>query len=312
VARGSDERKLPRIARLIDGAECAVRRLAIPPRRDVFAAAENEAGHDVERPLRVRGVERRKDEGDEASRFERADVSGVRANAHDAVGGSGGRGQGDEGGNWHDGVEVVVASERTAPVCYTAEAHSAFMFENFRQALNALLSRGTPPEERRALLGHMRETLARAKAGVEDLRDGVEKTRARLAAERRELDTVRRRKRMAAEVNDAQTVSVAERFEIHHAERVLVLEQKLAAQEREVVLAEQEVLEMTRAFKSAAAGAGAEAGPSIDEAAAREVDEALGGPRAADFDDVARTRQREQRDADAERRLAELKRRMGK
>jgi hypothetical protein len=209
----------------------------------------------------------------------------------------------------------VVASGRTAPVCYTPDAHPALMFENFRQALNALRSRGTPPEERRALLGHMRETLARAKAGVEDLRDGLGKARARLAAERRELDTVRRRKRMAAEVNDAQTVSVAERFEVHHAERALVLEQKVAVQERELALAEAEVLEMTRAFKSAAAGAGAPgaaAGPSIDEAAAREVDEALAGPQAADFDNLGRAQAREQRDAEAERRLAELKRRMGK
>ena len=188
------------------------------------------------------------------------------------------------------------------------------MFENFRQALNTLLSRGTPPEERRALLGHMRETLARAKAGVEDLRSGVERTRARLAAEQRELDTVRRRKRLAAQVNDAQTVSVAERFEVHHAERVLVLEQKVAVQERELALAEAEVAEMMQAFKAAvatggAAGAGA---PSIDEAATREVDEALAGRGTAEMDDLARTRQREQRNADAERRLEELKRRMGK
>jgi hypothetical protein len=189
------------------------------------------------------------------------------------------------------------------------------MFENFRQALNALLSRGTPPEERRALLGHMRETLARAKAGVEDLRGGVEHGRARLATERRELDTVRRRKRMAAEVNDTQTVSVAERFEIHHAERVLVLEQKVAIQERELALAEEEVLEMMRAFKAAAAGAGPPGtggGPSIDEAAAREVDETLAGPQAADLDSLGRSQDREQRNAEAERRLAELKRRMGK
>jgi hypothetical protein len=189
------------------------------------------------------------------------------------------------------------------------------MFENFRQALNALLSRGTPPEERRALLGHMRETLARAKVGVEELRGSVDQARARLAAERRELDTVRRRKRMAADVSDAQTVSVAERFEIHHTERVLVLEQKVAIQERELALAEEEVLEMTKAFKAAAAGAGppgAGAGPSIDEAAAREVDEALAGPQAADFESLGRSQDRAQRNAEAERRLEELKRRMGK
>ena len=209
----------------------------------------------------------------------------------------------------------MVASGRTAPICYTADAHAAFMFENFRQALNALLSRATPPEERRALLGHMRETLARAKAGVDDLRNGLEQARKRLAVERRELDTVRRRKRMAADVSDAQTVSVAERFEVHHAERVVVLEQKVAIQEQELALAEAEVLEMTQAFKSAAAGAGppgAAAGPSIDDAAAREVDEALAGSESADFDRLRRSQAREQRTADAERRLAELKRRMGK
>jgi hypothetical protein len=207
----------------------------------------------------------------------------------------------------------VVASERTVPVCYTDDAHTAFMFENFRQALNALLSRSTPPEERRALLAHMRETLARAKAGVEDLRDGLQQARARLATERRELDTVRRRKKMAADVSDAQTVAVAERFEIHHAERVLVLEQKVAVQERELAMAEEEVREMTKAFKDAASGATPPSGaPSIDEVAAQEVDEALSGPRRSDFDNLGRARAREQRDAEAERRLAELKRRMGK
>jgi hypothetical protein len=190
------------------------------------------------------------------------------------------------------------------------------MFENFRQALDALLSRGTRPEERRTLLAHMRETLARAKAGVEDLRDGVKQARARLATEQRELETVRRRKRLAADVGDAQTVAVAERFEAHHVERVTVLEQKVAVQERELALAEQEVAEMARAFKAAAAGAGPPgatgATSSIDEAAAREADEALGGAQAAGFDRLGRERARQERDADAERRLAELKRRMRK
>ena len=198
-------------------------------------------------------------------------------------------------------------------VCYTADPNPAFMFENFREALNALLSRGTSPEDRRALLSHMRETLARAKAGVEDLRGGVEQARKRLAEERRELDTVRRRKKMAADVSDAQTVSVAERFEIHHAERVLVLEQKVAIQERELALAEEEVREMMTAFKQAASGATPAGGtPSIDEAAAREVDETLAGPQARDFDNLGRARAREHRESEAERRLAELKRRMGK
>ena len=189
------------------------------------------------------------------------------------------------------------------------------MFDNFRQALDALLARGTPPEDRRALLSHMRDTLARAKAGLEDLRDGVEKARRRLAEERRELETVRRRKRLATDVGDAETATVAARFEAHHAERVQVLEQKVAVQERELALAEQEVAEMTTAFRSAAAGAapgGGSTAASIDAAAAREVEDALGGAPTADFDSLRRARAREERDAEAERRLAEIKRRMGK
>ena len=211
-------------------------------------------------------------------------------------------------------AKVLVAGERIAPVCYTAAADPALMFENFRQALDALLARGTPPEDRRALLAHMRETLARAKVGVDDLREGVEKARRRLAQERRELETVRRRRRLAGDVGDAQTVAVAERFEAHHAERVHVLEQKVAVQERELALAEQEVAEMTTAFKSAVAGAtSAGAKPSIEEQAAREVEEAMGGAaESAEFDHLRRAHARQERDAEAERRLAELKRRMGK
>lgn len=210
-------------------------------------------------------------------------------------------------------TQFAVAGLSIVPICYTAAADPAFMFENFREALNALWSRGATPEDRRALLAHMRETLARAKAGVEDLRSGVEQARRRLAEERRELDTVRRRKKMAAEVNDAQTVAVAERFEIHHAERVVVLEEKVAVQERELVLAEEEVREMMKAFKEAASGARPPSGaPTLDEAAAREVDEALAGPNASELDNLGRARAREQRESEAERRLAELKRRMGK
>jgi len=158
----------------------------------------------------------------------------------------------------------------------------------------------------------MRETLTRAKVGVDDLRQGVEQTRNRLATEQRELETVRRRKRLASDVGDAQTVAVAERFEAHHAERVHVLEQKIAVQQRELEIAEAEVAEMTRAFKSAAAWAAPPGAASIDEAAAREVDDALRETHAGEFDNLGRGRARDDRAADAERRLAELKRRMGK
>jgi hypothetical protein len=133
--------------------------------------------------------------------------------------------------------------------------------------------------------------------------------------ERRELVTVQRRKTLAAGIGDSETVTIAERYERHHIERVTVLTRKLEAQESELALAEGEVEEMTRALKAAMAGAtpgGSRPAASIDEEAAREVDETLAGPNAAEFDRMSRARARKEREADAERRLEELKRRMGK
>ncbi|MDB4889834.1 MAG: hypothetical protein JWL61_1689, partial [Gemmatimonadetes bacterium] len=64
------------------------------------------------------------------------------------------------------------------------------MFESFRQSLSDLMDRATPPEERRAGLARMKQTLVQAKMGLEDLRQGVVVTRQRLEVEIRELETM--------------------------------------------------------------------------------------------------------------------------
>jgi hypothetical protein len=176
------------------------------------------------------------------------------------------------------------------------------VFEKLRQSVRDAMDRATSPAEGRAVLALMREALVEAKMGLDDLRKGLAQTRKRLDAERAELETVRRRARLAADIQDRETVQIAERYERHHAERVAVLEQKLAAQETELSLVEREVEEMTQQFKAAGAGVGQTAprmtvpDPSEDE----------------EFDRLRRSADRSAREADAERRLAELKRRMGK
>src|SRR3954471_1688170 len=134
------------------------------------------------------------------------------------------------------------------------------MFESFRQSLRDLMDRSTTPEERRAGLARMKQTLVQARMGLDDLRGGIEQTRKRLAVEQSELQTVQRRKGLAAGINDLETVALAEKYEALHAERAEVLSRKLAAQESELALVEREVGEMTAALKSAVAGAG-EAAP---------------------------------------------------
>ena len=174
------------------------------------------------------------------------------------------------------------------------------------------------------MVAQMRDTLVRARLGLEDLQGGISQTRVRLAEERRELETVQRRRQLAEKIGDQETVEVAARFERQHVERVTVLERKLEAQEAEVALLEREVREMTAEFKAAHAGVDPSrvAGPTTaqreaehDKAAQAEVDAALGtqgGALGEELEAMRRKAEREARAASADEKLAELKRRMGR
>jgi hypothetical protein len=192
----------------------------------------------------------------------------------------------------------------------SAPPPSAPMFDNFRESLRDLMDRSTTPEARRAGLAQMKQTLVQARMGLDDLRGGIEQTRQRLAAEQRELETVRRRKGLAAGINDQETVQLAEKYEVLHAERTDVLSRKLAVQESELAMVEREVAEMTAALKSAMSGAGT----TPLQADTSELDSMLDGGAevAQEIDALGRASARSAREAEAERRLAELKRRMGK
>ena len=201
-----------------------------------------------------------------------------------------------------------------------ASPATQFVFENLRKSLDDLLSRATPPEERRQIVSRMRDTLVQAKVGLQDLRDGLEESRQRLRAEQRELETVLRRKRLAEQINDAETVKLATQYEQLHAEKVAVLTRKLEAQESELALAERDVAQMMTELRNAASGIG----PGTDRSAAAamnaamdEVESELGGETKDgglrdEIDGLSRARGRADREADAARRLEELKRRMGK
>jgi hypothetical protein len=192
------------------------------------------------------------------------------------------------------------------------------VFEQLRRSLDDLLERATKPEDRRIVLVRMKGTLVQARLGLDDLRDALAQSRRKLDGEERELATVRRRKEMALGIKDGETVAIAERFEHQHAQRISVLREKIGVQMREVELAEREVEEM-KADIRAAMGGGAPApasSDSLDDAQEDPLDDPLADtPDAAahaELDALARARVRVDRDADAARRLEELKRRMGK
>lgn len=192
------------------------------------------------------------------------------------------------------------------------------MFEPLRDAFRGLSAR-LDPDERRQITHAMREALVHAKLGVADLRAALATTDAKLTAERTELDTVLRRQGLAVQVNDQETVFIAERFARQHQERVSMLEAKRMGQQHELALAEREYDAMSDELRHIVSGIAAAPHGDVPEAATQAADGAHRAfddvPINASFADTAAVpprRTRAEKEADAEARLAALKRRMGK
>ena len=179
------------------------------------------------------------------------------------------------------------------------------MFENLRRSLRDLLD-AQPGASDAPSLAQMRETLVQARVGLAEMRQGVEETRIALVAKERELETVRRRKAQAVAINDAETVRVAERYEQELASRIEVMARKLTVQGDELALGEREVGEMTAELRKAIGGVPPVPGVTADPLA--DADSAA----LDELSSLERSRARAARDANADERLAELKRRMGK
>jgi hypothetical protein len=186
------------------------------------------------------------------------------------------------------------------------------VFDRLRDALRAALQAATPPGDLRELTRQMREAVVDAKVGVQEMREALKRTDMELGAERQRLSDAERRGRLAAEIQDHETVQIAERFAERHRERVAVLERKLTAQREELALAERDLGEMHEQLKLAEGSRGA--AEASTEQAWREV-QAAGGTRPgvdlqdellrADMDRVARKRA-------ADEQLDLLKKKLGK
>jgi len=176
------------------------------------------------------------------------------------------------------------------------------MFGHLKRSLRDALAGGSTP----ASVSLMREALVEAKLAVGQSRTARDGAAAQLAHERSELETVRRRGELAAGINDAETVAIAARYETKHAERVAMLERKVAALETEVAIGERELDEMNAQFKAMAAAARTGPAPSAPAAQAG-LDE-----RETEHNALRREAEHAARAADADRRLEELKKKMGR
>jgi hypothetical protein len=185
------------------------------------------------------------------------------------------------------------------------------VFDDIRQAFRELLHGNVPPEGRRELISVMKDTLVRARLAMDDLHDGVEATKTRVARESADLETTQRRKSLAQGVNDVETVQIAERFEAQQSERLTVLQHKLAAQESELALVEREVAEMKEQLKAAMAGVGSGMSAGTVDAAIDPLDDGK-AQLEQQLNDLRRAERRAHADASAAEALAELKKRMGR
>ncbi len=148
----------------------------------------------------------------------------------------------------------------------------------------------------------MKQTLALARVARDDVRTAHAITIKRLEGARAELATIVRRGELARQIDDQETVAVAERFAETQRSTVGVLERKVAVQYEELTMAERTVTEMEAELKAVTGrGPAPDLTPDPSVAGAASVDP-------SDFrglDDAARAQS-------ADERLAELKRRMGR
>jgi hypothetical protein len=118
-------------------------------------------------------------------------------------------------------------------------------FDDLKAHLDRLFAYRPTGSSREQAAG-LRAALVEFKVAVEQLREGLVRTEGDLDRARRELVDYERRRGLAAEIDDAETVRVADEYILRTRERVDLLERKVIVQRDEVVIAERE-LEATRA-----------------------------------------------------------------
>ena len=173
-----------------------------------------------------------------------------------------------------------------------------------RDAFRAALDAASTPDLR-SLARQMREAVVDAKVAVAEVREAVVRTERELTLERQRLADAERRGRLAGEIQDAETVAVADRFAAKHRERLGVLERKLVNQKEEMALAQRELDDMQAQLKTAERDR-----PAME--ARQSAREAGDGEPGLDLQDelLKSDMDRASREAAAARQLEELKKKM--
>ncbi len=177
--------------------------------------------------------------------------------------------------------------------------------DDLNARFDELLARYAPRRDARGFASDLQGALVEAKAALAVLVEALARTEAEVETERRNLEDSARRGRLAGEIGDVETVTVAGRFEARHRDRVALLERKLAVQRDELRLAESELAEMTEHYRLAKQGVMPPPPSGSSASAGRGYNPDVSSHEAAAADRQARA-------AAVEAQLAALKRKLGK
>jgi len=184
------------------------------------------------------------------------------------------------------------------------------MFEGLKARMERFFADATPPANRRAQAGALRSAIIEAKVAVIAMRDALGASERQIEIERRQAEDAERRGKLAGDIGDLETVSVAEKYAARHRERLAMVERRIAVQREELMLAERELAEMTAALRGAPGDA---AGDSVRDAW-RDLETAGGVRPETDVKDELLQLELDQarRKAAVDEQLAFLKKKMGK
>lgn len=169
--------------------------------------------------------------------------------------------------------------------------------DDLRARLDRLLG-GQP--DRRAQASSLHEALVELKVVAGQSRDALAAAEQELDRERRHLADAERRGRLATEIGDAETGRIAAEFTARHAERIALLERKIAVIRDELAYVEREYQSLHAQLQLARTGV--DPVPQPDPLAADD----------RELDALRWKAEREAREAAAKQQLDLLKKKLGK
>ena len=125
--------------------------------------------------------------------------------------------------------------------------------DEIKAQLDRIFAAGTRNSSREQASG-LREALVEFKVGIGQMSEALARSERELEAARKEAADYARRGHLAGEIDDHETVRIADEFTTKARERVDLLERKVIVLRDELAMAQRDYEETKRRFQSAARG----------------------------------------------------------